>query len=153
MKKKKSKEEQIKQEEDYIVFLRKRINSLNYKATVSEEEYEEQKKKLDRAKLKLKFLKIAMEKKIHNGKFSIGDKVRIIDPIYSNNPVIWNRDLYVFSIASSNEIQISDHMYYPVFIKNFRNDQVKKVNIKNLETISFSEIQKNRCSNYNSLIF
>jgi len=57
MKKKKSKEEQIKQEEDYIVFLRKRINSLNYKATVSEEEYEEQKKKLDRAKLKLKFLK------------------------------------------------------------------------------------------------
>jgi len=94
-----------------------------------------------------------MEKKIHNGKFSIGDKVRIMDPIYSNNPVIWNRDLYVFSITSSNEIQISDHMYYPVFIKNFRNDQVKKVNIKNLETISFSEIQKNRCSNYNSLIF
>lgn len=57
MKKKDTIELVIKKEEEYIAFLKKRLNSENYKSAVSSEEYEKDKLKLDKAKLKLKFLK------------------------------------------------------------------------------------------------
>jgi hypothetical protein len=47
----------IAHEEEYVEFLRKRIQSKNYKSSVSPEEYEREKQKYDKAKLKLKFLK------------------------------------------------------------------------------------------------
>ena len=47
----------IEQEENYVAFLRKRLDSDNFKTNVTKEEYELTKKKLDKAKLKLKFLK------------------------------------------------------------------------------------------------
>lgn len=47
----------IKETEDYIVFLKKRLDSENYKANVSEEEYNKTKEKYDKAKLRLKLLK------------------------------------------------------------------------------------------------
>lgn len=56
-KKKQNKEQQIEQEKKYVEFLKKRLNSENYKSSVSKEEYDTTKKKYDRAKLKLKFLK------------------------------------------------------------------------------------------------
>ena len=52
-----TKEQKIAQEEDFVAFLRKRLDSENYKANVSEEEYKKTKAKYDKAKLKLKFLK------------------------------------------------------------------------------------------------
>ena len=55
--KKESKEEQIAREEDYVKFLRHRLDSENYKNNVSEDEYKKTKGKYDKAKLKLKFLK------------------------------------------------------------------------------------------------
>lgn len=57
MKKEKSKEQKIKQEEEYVAFLRKKLDSENFKANVPKEEYDSTKKKYDKAKLKLKFLK------------------------------------------------------------------------------------------------
>lgn len=57
MSKKKTKQELIEQEESYVDFLKKKLNSENYKSNVSKEEYEKEKKKYDKAKLKLKFLK------------------------------------------------------------------------------------------------
>lgn len=56
-KKKLTKEEIILQEEKYVLFLQKKINSDNYKANVSPEELKKEKMKYDKAKLKLKFLK------------------------------------------------------------------------------------------------
>jgi hypothetical protein len=47
----------IKQEEDYVAFLKKRLESDNFKSSVSKEEYEKTKFKYDKAKLKLKFLR------------------------------------------------------------------------------------------------
>lgn len=47
----------VKETEDYLVFLKKRLDSANYKANVSKEEYEETKEKYDKAKLRLKLLK------------------------------------------------------------------------------------------------
>jgi hypothetical protein len=44
----------LKQHKDYIAFLQKRLDSKNYKANVSEEEYKKTKDKLDKAKLVLK---------------------------------------------------------------------------------------------------
>jgi len=55
---KKKKIDPIEQEEKYVEFLRKRVQSDNYKANVSKEEFEKTKKKYDKAKLKLKFLKL-----------------------------------------------------------------------------------------------
>ena len=55
--KKQSKAEQIKTTEDYIAFLRKRLDSKNYKANVSPEEYQKTKEKLDKAKFRLKIMK------------------------------------------------------------------------------------------------
>ena len=58
MKKKKfSKEELIENEERYVLFLQKKLKSENYKANVSKDEYEKEKMKYDKAKLKLKFMK------------------------------------------------------------------------------------------------
>jgi hypothetical protein len=47
----------IKETEQYLEFLTKRLNSKNYKNNVSKEEYEETKAKYDKAKLRLKLLK------------------------------------------------------------------------------------------------
>lgn len=47
----------IKETEDYLVFLRKRLDSKNYKANVSEEEYAKTKAAYDKAKLRIKLLK------------------------------------------------------------------------------------------------
>lgn len=55
--KKPTKAEEIKQTEEYIVFLRKRLDSKNYKGNVSKEEYEKTKEKLDKAKFRLKIMK------------------------------------------------------------------------------------------------
>ena len=46
----------IAHEMEYVDFLRKRLDSDNFKKNVTEEEYELTKKKLDKAKLRLKFL-------------------------------------------------------------------------------------------------
>jgi hypothetical protein len=57
MPKKKTIAERIAYEEEYIVFLKKRLDSKNYKANVSKEEYAETKAKYDKVKLVLKVLK------------------------------------------------------------------------------------------------
>lgn len=57
MKKDISKEKKIEEEEKYLEFLKKRVNSDNYKAAVSKEEFTKEKAKYDKQKLKLKFLK------------------------------------------------------------------------------------------------
>jgi hypothetical protein len=49
--------DKIKHCEEYIIFLEKRLASKNYKANVSEEEYNKTKEKLKREKTLLKFLK------------------------------------------------------------------------------------------------
>lgn len=49
--------ERIKHEEEYVAFLRKRLDSEHFKANVSAEEYEETQKKYDKAKFVLKTLK------------------------------------------------------------------------------------------------
>jgi len=52
----KDKQKRIKQEEDYILFLEKRLNSENYKKNVSREEYAKTQEKLKKARLVLKIL-------------------------------------------------------------------------------------------------
>jgi len=47
----------VKETEEYLVFLKKRLDSANYKANVSKEEYDETKAKYDKVKLRLKLLK------------------------------------------------------------------------------------------------
>jgi 16S rRNA G527 N7-methylase RsmG len=47
----------VEQEEKYVAFLKKALQSENFKSKVSEEEYEKTKKKYDKAKFKLKMLK------------------------------------------------------------------------------------------------
>lgn len=47
----------IKQEEQYLDFLKKRLASQHFKESVSSEEFEKTKKKYDKAKLKMKMLK------------------------------------------------------------------------------------------------
>lgn len=56
-KKKPTKAEQLKQLNDYIAFLKKRLESENYKNNVKAEEYEKTKEKYDKAKLRLKLWK------------------------------------------------------------------------------------------------
>ena len=56
MKKKLTKSEEIKKEKEYVEFLRKRLNSDNYKKNISAEEYEKTKVKFDKAKFRLKIL-------------------------------------------------------------------------------------------------
>lgn len=57
MKKKMTKGQEIKHEEEFIAFLRKRLDSKNFKSNVSEEEYAKTQAKYDKAKLKLRLLK------------------------------------------------------------------------------------------------
>lgn len=45
-----------KEEEAYAAFLKKRLESSNYKNSVSKEEYEKTRAKYDKVKLKLKLL-------------------------------------------------------------------------------------------------
>ncbi len=52
-----TKEKRLKQEEDYIAFLEKRLNSENYKKNVSSEEYSKTQEKLKKARLVLRMLK------------------------------------------------------------------------------------------------
>jgi len=52
----KNKQDRVKQEINYVEFLKKRLNSEHYKASVTKEEYEETKKKYDKAKLVLRLL-------------------------------------------------------------------------------------------------
>lgn len=47
----------VKETEQYIEFLKKRLESKNYKANVTDEEYNKTKEKYDKAKLRLKLLK------------------------------------------------------------------------------------------------
>lgn len=56
-KQEKNKDKQIEREEEYIEFLKRRLESDNYKTNVSKEEYELTKKKYDKAKFKLRVLK------------------------------------------------------------------------------------------------
>ncbi len=56
-KKKQHKIDPIEDEEKYVDFLRKRVQSDNYKASVDKVEFNKTKAKYDKAKLKLKFLK------------------------------------------------------------------------------------------------
>lgn len=55
--KKPSRAQLLKQEEDYVNFLKKRLESKNFRNNVSSEEYEKTRLKYEKAKLKLKFLK------------------------------------------------------------------------------------------------
>lgn len=55
--KKQNKKEQIEHEEKYVEFLQKRVQSKNFKANVSQEEFDKTRLKYDKAKLKLKMLK------------------------------------------------------------------------------------------------
>lgn len=56
MKKKLTLAEERKQLEDYIAFLKKRLESENYKANVPLEEQNKEKEKYDKAKFRLKLL-------------------------------------------------------------------------------------------------
>lgn len=56
-KKEKSPVNKIEQEEKYVEFLKKRLDSENFKENVTKEEYELTKKKYDKAKFRLKMLK------------------------------------------------------------------------------------------------
>jgi hypothetical protein len=47
----------LEKEQDYVDFLKKRLDSTNYKNNVNEEEYKDTKKKYDKAKFKLKMMK------------------------------------------------------------------------------------------------
>lgn len=58
MKKKLTIPQLIKQEEDYVAFLKKRLESANYKKNVSKEEFEKTKSQYDKAKFRLKTLKV-----------------------------------------------------------------------------------------------
>lgn len=60
MAKKLSIQEQVAKEEEYVAFLKKRLDSVNYKNNVSAEEYSKTKDKYDRAKFKLKTLKMSL---------------------------------------------------------------------------------------------
>lgn len=56
MKKQESDRDKIQHEQEYVEFLKKRLNSQHFKDNVSPEEIEKTKKKYDKAKLKLKML-------------------------------------------------------------------------------------------------
>jgi len=49
--------DEVAHEENYVEFLRKRIQSDNYRQNVSKEEFEKTERKYDKAKLKLKMMK------------------------------------------------------------------------------------------------
>jgi len=51
------KKDKITHEEEYVAFLKKRLDSDNFKGNVSPEEFQKTKEKYDKAKFKLKMLK------------------------------------------------------------------------------------------------
>lgn len=53
---KKKKADNAEHEKKYVEFLRKRVQSENYKNNVSDEEFKKTKAKYDKAKLKLKMM-------------------------------------------------------------------------------------------------
>lgn len=55
--KKKQKKDPIKQEEEYVAFLKQRLESENYRRNVAEEEYQKTQVKYEKAKFKLKLLR------------------------------------------------------------------------------------------------
>ena len=55
-KKGKIKKSPVQQEREYVAFLRKKLDSKNYKANVPKEEYEKTKEKYEKAKFKLRNL-------------------------------------------------------------------------------------------------
>ena len=57
MQKFKNKTEEIKHENEYIAFLKKQLDSENYKKNVSAEEYTKTQEKYKKAKFRLKILK------------------------------------------------------------------------------------------------
>lgn len=52
-----TKQQELVKEEDYAAFLKKRLESKNYKNNVSSEEYEKTKLKYDKVKFRIKILK------------------------------------------------------------------------------------------------
>lgn len=54
---KKPKKDPRKHEEEYVAFLKKRLDSENFKANATPEELADTKKKYDKAKFKLKMMK------------------------------------------------------------------------------------------------
>lgn len=52
-----SKQQEIRHEEEYLAFLKKRLESKNFKNNVSQEEFDKTKNKYEKAKLKLRLLK------------------------------------------------------------------------------------------------
>jgi len=54
--KKKVERNSLEEHKLYVEFLKKRVQSSNYKNNVSNEEFEKTKSKYDKAKLKLKFM-------------------------------------------------------------------------------------------------
>jgi hypothetical protein len=60
MSKQKKDTDKLKHEEEYVEFLRKRVQSDNYKNNVPEDEFKKTKAKYDKAKLKLKMMKEVM---------------------------------------------------------------------------------------------
>jgi hypothetical protein len=51
------KQKRVKQEEDYVAFLEKRVGSENFKRNVSQEEFDKTQAKLKKARLVLRMLK------------------------------------------------------------------------------------------------
>jgi hypothetical protein len=51
-----SAEQKLQKEKEYVEFLKKRVYSENYKASVSIEEFEKTKKKYDNAKFRLRMM-------------------------------------------------------------------------------------------------
>lgn len=50
------KNKKIEQEKNYVSFLKKRLESENFKKAVTDEQFQKEKKKYDKAKLKLKLM-------------------------------------------------------------------------------------------------
>jgi precorrin-3B methylase len=61
MQKDKKNADKIVHEEKYVAFLKKRLESENFKENVSSEEFQKTKEKYDKAKFKLKMLKESMK--------------------------------------------------------------------------------------------
>jgi len=55
-KKQENKKDDVERHKEYVEFLRKRVQSENFKKNVSKEEYEKALAKYDKAKLRLKFM-------------------------------------------------------------------------------------------------
>ena len=53
----KKKVNKVEHEEKYVEFLRKRVQSVNFRQNVTKEEFDKTKKKYDNAKLKLRMMK------------------------------------------------------------------------------------------------